>query len=83
MIKAILRYTDCLQDGKNVYAVLTNNNVTVVGTKRSWSMYPRVIALFKDYEQLSNVLHELNARCTYEVRLVKYNVVRERNEHGL
>lgn len=78
MIKAILRYTDCLQDGKEVYAVLTDNKVTIVNTKRGWSIYPRITALFKDYEQLSNILHELNARCTYEVSLVKYHVVRER-----
>ena len=38
MIKATLSYTDCLADGRNVYTVLTNNKVTVLGTKRSWSM---------------------------------------------
>ena len=78
MIKAVLRYTDCLQDGRKVFAVLTNNKVTVVGTKYNWSMYPRVIVLVKDYDHLSCLLHELNTSCIYEVRLVKYHTVKER-----
>lgn len=78
MIKAILRYTDCLQDGRKVFAILTNNKITVLGTKYNWSMYPRVVVLVKDYNHLSNLLHELNTSCTYEVRLVKYYTVKER-----
>ena len=78
MIKAILRYTDCLRDGKKVYTALTNNKVTIVGTQRSWSMYPRVVILVKDYDHLSCLLHGLNASCTYEVRLLKYILVKER-----
>lgn len=78
MIKAVLRYTDCLQDGRKVYSVLTNNKVTIVGTKRSWSMYPRIVVLVKDYDHLSCLLHELNASCTYAVLLVKYHIVREK-----
>lgn len=78
MIKAVLRYTDCLQDGRKVYTVLTNNKVTVLGTKHSWSMYPRVVVLVKDYDHLSCLLHELNISCTYEVRLVKYHIVKEK-----
>lgn len=78
MIKATLRYTDCLQDGRKLYEVLTNNKVVIAGTKRSWSMYPRVVILVKDYDHLSCLLHELNASCTYEVRLLKYIPVKER-----
>lgn len=78
MIKATLRYTDCLQDGRKLYEVLTNNKVVIAGTKRDWSMYPRVVILVKDYEQLSRLLHELNASCTYEVRLLNYRIVRDR-----
>lgn len=78
MIKAVLRYTDCLQDGRKVFAVLTNNKATVVGTRYNWSMYPRVIVLVKDYDHLSCLLHELNTSCTYEVRLVKYHTIKER-----
>lgn len=78
MIKATLRYTDCLQDGRKLYGVLTNNKVVIAGTKRDWSMYPRVVILVKDYEQLSCLLHELNASCTYEVRLLNYRIVRDR-----
>lgn len=78
MIKATLRCTDCSQDGRKLYGVLTNNKVVIAGTKRSWSMYPRVVILVKDYEHLSCLLHELNASCTYEVRLLNYRIVRDR-----
>ena len=78
MIKAVLRYTDCLQDGRKVYEVLTNNKVIIVGTKRSWSMYPRIVILLNNYDQLSSILHELNNKCTYEVRLLKHHAVKER-----
>lgn len=76
MIKAILRYTDCLQDGKKVFTILASNKITVVGTKSNWSMYPKVVVLVKDYDHLSCLLHELNTSCTYEVRLVKYHTVK-------
>jgi hypothetical protein len=78
MIKAVLRYTDCLQDGKKVYTVLTNNKVNIVGTKRSWSMYPRITIMLKNYDQLSSILHELNATCSYEVRLLRHNIIKKR-----
>lgn len=78
MIKAVLSYTDCLADGRKVYTVLTNNKVIIVGTKRSWSMYPRIVILLNNYDQLSSILHELNAKCTYEVRLLKHHVVKDR-----
>ena len=78
MIKATLRYTDCLQDGRNLYEVLTNNKVVIASTKRGWSMYPRVVILVKDYDHLSCLLHELNTRCIYEVRLVKHHIVRDK-----
>lgn len=78
MIKAVLRYTDCLQDGKKVYSVITNNKIAIVGTKRSWSMYPRIVILVKDYDHLSSLLYALNSVCQYEVRLIKYHTVGEK-----
>lgn len=77
MIKAVLRYTDCLQDGRKIYTVLTNHKVAIVGTKRSWSMYPRIIIKLKNYDELCSILHELNAACSYEVRLLKHMLVKE------
>jgi hypothetical protein len=78
MIKAVLRYTDCLQDGKNVYTVLTKNKVTIIGTKRGSSVHPKVTVLLKNYAQLSDILQELNTYCDYEVSLVRYKTIKER-----
>ena len=77
MIKAVLRYTDCMQDGRNVYAVLTSKMVPIIRTSRSWSMYPKITILLRDYEHLNNILNILNTKCTYEVRLVKYKKIKE------
>lgn len=82
MIKAVLRYTDCLQDGRKVYSVLTNNKVFIVGTKCSWSMHPRITILLKDYDHLNSLLYVLNNTCTYEVCLLKHYTVR-RNKYGI
>lgn len=77
MIKAVLRYTDCLQDGRNVYTVLTKNKIPIVGTRLGWTMFPRVIVLLNDYNQLNNILFALNANCHYEVRLVRSKTLME------
>ena len=79
MIKATLKYTDCLQDGRRVFMVLTANRTPIIKTKPDFSsIYTRVVVLFKDYDHLLNVLYQLNDRCTYEVRLVKYKNVKEK-----
>ena len=31
---AVLKYTDCLQDGRNVFRVLANRNIEVLKTKQ-------------------------------------------------
>lgn len=76
MIKATLQYTDCLQDGRNVYMVLTALKIPIVKTKDSFC-HPKIIALFKDYDELPNALYQLNNNCVYEVRLVKYKTIKE------
>ena len=72
MLKAILQYTDCFQDGRNVFSVLATNNIQILKTQTPiFSIYPRVTVLFEDTRQLNQVLYDLNQKCRYEVRLVK------------
>lgn len=71
-MRAILRYTDCLEDGKNVIRVLARKNVEILWTKqRFYSIYPEVMILVNSRQELNNLLDELNKNCTYEVRLIK------------
>jgi hypothetical protein len=77
MIKATLRYTNCLQDGRNVFAVLAGYNIPILKSSRGDSMYPKIVALFNDQTELSTVLGSLQKHCSYEVRLVKSKFVKE------
>ena len=71
-MRAILRYTDCLQDGKNVFRVLAENDVEILRTKqRSYSIYPEITILIANQQKLNELLGKLNCGCTYEVRLMK------------
>ena len=78
MIRAVLQYTDCMQDGKNVFRVLVENRIPIMKTiSPIFSICPRIIVLCKDYAQLECILYQLNTKCTYEVRLVKYKILQE------
>jgi hypothetical protein len=71
-MKAILRYTDCLSDGKNVFRILANRNIEVLKTKqKSFNIYPQITIRINDQNELNQLLFDLNRNCTYEVRVVK------------
>lgn len=71
-MRAILRYTECLLDGKNVFRVLAENDVEILQTRqRRYSIYPEITILIDNRQKLNELLDKLNQRCTYEVRLVK------------
>lgn len=76
MLKVVLKYTNCLQDGKNVARTLSENNITIL--KRTWRpMYPRITVLFEDYDELNSALCQLNRNCYYEVMPVKIKNIKE------
>ena len=68
---AVLKYTNCLQDGRNVFRVLANRNVEILKTKQGCSIYPQITIRISDQNELSQLLSDLNRNCAYEVRLVK------------
>ena len=70
MLKAVLRYTDCLQDGRNVFGILAENKIKILKTT-SFLDHPRITICVDDYDQLNKLLFKLNANCQYEVRVVK------------
>ena len=76
----VLKYTDCLEDGKNVFRILANRNIEVLKTKqKSYNIYPHVTIRINDQNELSQLLSDLNRNCIYEVRLVKVKNERRLN----
>ena len=71
MLKVVLQYTDCLQDGRNVFRVLASNKVEILKTKTGSSIYPKITICIDDYNKLNNILYDLSYACNYEVRVVK------------
>lgn len=80
MLKVVLRYTDCLQDGRRVFNILAGYGVAILKTRPGWSIYPKITIMVRDYPTLNEVVCELNRNCTYEVRVVKTKQIRSRNE---
>ena len=71
-MKVILRYTDCLQDGRAVFSILGKNNVTILGVRRfPCLLHPKVKIEVSNISELNNLLYELNRQCEYEVIPVK------------
>lgn len=69
---AVLRYTDCLEDGKMVFRIITKKGGYILKTRRLFcGICPRITVLVRDAEHLNSMLEELNSHCTYEVSLVK------------
>ena len=71
MLRVVLKYTDCLQDGRNIFRILALHNVEILHTWSFLTMYPRVTIRIKDYDKLNDILYDLNKQSSYEVRVVK------------
>jgi hypothetical protein len=79
MLKVVLQYTDCMQDGRNVFNTLANHSVAILKTQsRSWTIYPRITIVVRDYPELNDLVCALNCNCSYEVRVVKTKMIKEK-----
>ena len=71
-MKAILQYTDCMGDAKNVFRVLALNNTEIIKTKQGqFTAYPLVTIRVKDIESLNKIIKQLNEESVYGVGVVK------------
>ncbi len=77
VVKAILQYTDCLGDGKNVFNTLAQHNVSILKTTTPcFSICPKITIKVESYPFLNELVSALNRNCIYEVRVVKTKVVK-------
>lgn len=74
-MKAILKYTDCLHDGKRVSSVLYENNIQILRIRPGKSIYPQVTIHVNDYDELNMLIQKLNDACLYGVEVVKVNTI--------
>ena len=71
-MKAILQYTNCMGDTKNVFRVLALNNTEIIKTKQGqFTVYPLVTIRIKDTESLNKIIKQLNEESVYGVKVVK------------
>ena len=79
MLKVVLQYTDCLQDGRRVFQTLALHNVVILKTRcGSWSTKPKITIVVRDYIALNELVSELNRNCYYEVCVVKTKMIKEK-----
>ena len=74
-MKAILKYTDCLHDGKRVSSVLYENNIEILRIRPGKSIYPQVTIHINDDDELNMLIQKLNDACLYGVEVVKVNTI--------
>lgn len=72
MIKAVLRYTDCMDDKRRVNYYLSESNVIIIKTREpSGTIYHKVTILVESMTKLNEIMSLLNNKTLYGVTLVK------------
>ena len=59
-MKATLKYTNCLNDGRRVFSVLSRNDVQILRTKSGKSIYPQLTIRVGSYDELNLLVQILN-----------------------
>lgn len=81
MLKVVLKYTDCLQDGRRVFNTLAHYNVAILKTKCGLcSIEPKITIVVRDWSELNDLVSALNCNCSYEVRVVKTKIIKEKTK---
>lgn len=74
-MKATLKYTNCLNDGRRVFSVLSRNDVQILRTKSGKSIYPQLTIRVGSYDELNLLVQILNKECLYGVEVVKISAI--------
>ena len=61
-----------MSDDKNVFGILSKNNITILKTKeKQFDIYPEIKIRVKDISELNELVYELNKGSIYGVKLMK------------
>lgn len=69
-MRAVLRYTDCMQDGRKVFLALTQSNIKILKTEQH-GICPEITIFVEDRQKLNELVAVLNKHCCYEVSIVR------------
>ena len=70
-MKAVLQYTDSWNDKRWFYGILAANNICVIKERRGSSIYPKVMINIRNYDELNELVQELNEKTAYGVSVVR------------
>lgn len=73
-MKVVLEY-DYVLDGQRIYKFLSSNKIRILKIKNSfWAgCKARVTIVVHNYDELMDIIYQLNDICRGEVRLIKYS----------
>lgn len=72
MLKVKLKYTDCIEDKRRVYGIISYyNNIKVLKTRAGFDIHPTITLLIKDYYELNQLVGMLNCYTDYGVEIKK------------
>lgn len=77
-MKATLKYTNCLNDGRRVFSVLSRNDVQILRTKSGKSIYPQLTIRVGSYDELNLLVQILN-----KISAINWDIMAIENLFGI
>lgn len=70
---ATIRYTDCMQDRRIVFSILSQLNVHIIRSQSlSWGIQYKIKLVIENVDKLNEILAILNKNTIYGVELLYY-----------
>ena len=71
-MRAVLEYTDCLNEGNKVYKVLAQHKILVLNNSCvRVDLHRRVTVYVHDWDELNALVIDLNTVCHWQVAIIK------------
>ena len=77
-MKATLKYTNCLNNGRRVFSVLSRNDVQILRTKSGKSIYPQLTIRVGSYDELNLLVQILN-----KISAINWDIMAIENLFGI
>ena len=77
-MKATLKYTNCLNDGRRVFSVLSRNDVQILRTKSGKPIYPQLTIRVGSYDELNLLVQILN-----KISAINWDIMAIENLFGI